>query len=258
MEAILASFLMLTAIIMSASVFDSSLQMEASNEQRVVAALVAESALAEIRDAANNSFTTVESSYNGRRWTIPEYPHHQIEASVKAAELAIPCSVLESQYVRTAVFPQPTGRYMTESSWHVEVRVQWANSARQSITVTELVTNFAPSTDFRIFLILPDGSRANASTVLNIAKDDEMEFTVEAESGGQPIRDIQFSWYVQALTGFGSISRVSRDGEQCIYQNAYRNFDNKKKYSPGACRLVVTASYQGIEATSRVRIENAE
>ena len=45
MEAILASFMLLTAIIMSVAVFDSSLQAEASNERRIIASMVAESAL---------------------------------------------------------------------------------------------------------------------------------------------------------------------------------------------------------------------
>ena len=57
MEAILASFMLLTAIIMSVAVFDSSLQAEASNERRIIASMVAESALAELRDAVNTNMT---------------------------------------------------------------------------------------------------------------------------------------------------------------------------------------------------------
>ncbi|MCA9778600.1 MAG: hypothetical protein KC800_17855, partial [Candidatus Eremiobacteraeota bacterium] len=114
-EAILASFMMLTAIIMSVSVFDSSLQAEAGNERRVIASIVAESALAELRDAVNTNMVAAKSTYDGRTWTLPDYSGFQITCRVTDAELAVPCTVLETQYDRSAVFPQPTGRYLGSS-----------------------------------------------------------------------------------------------------------------------------------------------
>ena len=257
-EAIIASFLMLTAVIMSVSVFDSTLQAEASNEKRVIASLVAESAMAEMRTFANQDFFGLQSAFDGRNWTLPEYPHHEISTKVLESELAVPCSVLESQYSRTASFPAPTGRYMTKSVLKGEVTVTWADGRNQSVTITENLTNFAPANDFTVVLLKPGGSPATESDVINIAKNGEMEFSAEARSGGQLVEDIQFNWYVQALTGFGSIATVSRDGERCIYKNAYRNFADNKKFAPGACRLVVTATYQGRESDAKVRIENAE
>ena len=256
MEAILASFMLLTAIIMSVSVFDSSLQAEASNERRIVASIVAESALAELRDAVNTNMLAAKSTYDGRTWTLPDYSGFQISCRVADAELAVPCTVLETQYDRDAVFPQPTGRYLEASALKADITVTWAEGRNQSITITEYVTSFAAAGDFALQLVLPDGSVATSSTVLNIAKDDVMDFSVKAVSGGQEVQDIQFSWYVQAITGFGSIYTVSRDGKLCQYQNAYRNFDDKVKYSPGTCFLVVTAEYQGREAEAKLRIEN--
>ncbi|MFA5508150.1 MAG: hypothetical protein WC314_22805 [Vulcanimicrobiota bacterium] len=255
-EAILASFMLLTAVIMSVSIFDSSLQAEASNEKRIMAALVAESALAEIRDAANNNLTSTAGAYDGRTWTDPDYPGFQIECTIQEAELAVPCTVLETQYDRAAAFPQPTGRYLTSSCLKADLKVSWADGRNQSITITEYITSFAPADDFALSLILPGGSPATAATLVTLAKDEIQEFSVIARSGGQEVGDIQFSWYVQTLTGFGSIHAVSRDGKLCQYQNAYRNFDNKTKYSPGLCFLVVTAKYQGREAVAQVKISN--
>ena len=257
-EAILAAFMLLTAVLMSVSVFDSSLQAEASNESRIIASIVAESAMAEIRQAANLDLSAVESNYDGHRWTLPEYPGYQIEAIVRPAELAVPCTVLETQYDRGNVFPQPTGRYLTASSLKVDITVSWSTGRNQSITITEQVTSFAAAGDFDLQIILADGSTASPSTLIAIDKDGIEEFGVRAVSGGQEIHDIQFSWHVQALTGFGSIYTVSRDGKQCQYQNAYRNFDDKPKHSPGLCYLVVTASYQGREAEAEVEIDNAK
>ena len=255
-EAILASFMLLTAIIMSVAVFDSSLQAEASNERRIIASMVAESALAELRDAVNTNMTAARSTYDGRTWTLPEYSGFEISCRVGEAKLAVPCTVLETQYDQDAVFPQPTGRYLDASSIKADITVTWAEGRNQSITITEYVTSFAAAGDFDLKLLLPDGSPATGATVVTIAKDDIQDFSVRAMSGGQEVQDIQFSWYVQALTGFGSIYTVSRDGKLCQYQNAYRNFDDKIKYSPGACFLVVTAEYQGREAEAKVKIEN--
>jgi hypothetical protein len=256
-EAILAAFMLLTAVLMSVSVFDSSLQAEASNESRIVAAIVAESAMAEIRQAANINLGDVTGNYDGLRWTLPEYPTFEIVAAVGPAELAVPCTVLETQYNRAAVFPAPTGRYLGSSCLKVDITVSWSSGRNQSITITEQVASFAAAGDFALDIILPSGGTANSSTVVAVAKDGIEDFDVRASSGGQEIHDIQFSWHVQALTGFGSIYTVSRDGKNCQYQNAYRNFDDKVKYSPGVCYLVVTASYQGRQAEAKVMIENA-
>lgn len=255
-EAILASFLLLTAVAMSVYVFDSSLQMEANNEKRIMASLVAESALAEIRQQANNNFNQVIPAYDGKSWTISEYSGFDISAEVEKTDLAVPCTELEKQYDPSASFPAPTGRYLSDSAYKADVTVSWSNSSRDRIVVTENIINFGVSSNFRVDIILPDGTAATNSTVLTLAKDGTENFTARARSGGQEVKDIQFTWYVQPITGFGSLLNVSRDGEQAEYINAYRNFKNKLKYSPGDCWLVAKATYQGLERKGKVRIVN--
>ena len=256
-EAILASFLLLTAVLMSVSVFDSSLQAEASNEKRIMAALVAESALAEIRQAGTSNFNQVKSLYDGRSWSVPEYPGFEVRSTIASAEIAVPCTVLESQYNRDAEFPAPAGRYLSGSTLKADVAVSWQDAGGQSVQITEYIANFGAANDFSVQILLPDGSLAAAGTVIAVPSNEVREFSARAVSGGQVIEDIQFSWYVQALTGHGSIETVSRDGEQCQYINAYRNFDNTKKFAPGACDLVLQATYQGLEVDAKLRIENA-
>lgn len=255
-EAILASFLLLTAVAMSVYVFDSSLQAEASNEQRTLAALVAESAMAEIRNQADRNFDQLKVLYNGHSWTLPQFPDYPINSRIVDTEIAVPCTELETQYSPSAVFPAPEGRYLENSVLKAEVEVTWQDSGSKSVIITENVTNFSPATNFKLQLVLDDGTVANATTIVNVAPADLANFSVRALANGNPLSDVQFTWYVQPITGFGSLHTVSRDGSQCIYQNAYRNFKNHLKFSPGACFLVVRATYQGTEAKSKVRIEN--
>jgi Tfp pilus assembly protein PilV len=255
-EAVLASFLLLTALAMSVYVFDSSLQAEANNEKRVAAALVAESALAEIRQQANTNFNQVKTSFHNKTWTLPGYAEFVIRAKIDNTELAVPCTELESQYDPAATFPNPSGRYLSDSALKAEVEITWGTSGRDRITVTENVVNFAKATNFNVDVILPDGTAATGSTVLNLAQDATEQFTARARSGGQNVKDIQFTWYVQPVTGFGSLLHVSRDGEEAEYINAYRNFKNKWKHEPGDCFLVVRATYQGLEQEGKVRIVN--
>lgn len=254
-EAMMASFLLLTSILMSVYIFDGTLRASAASENRVIAAVVAESALAEIRDHANNQFTTVQATYDGLSWNLPDHPEFDVTARVDRAQLAIPCSELESQYPGDAAFPDPTGRYMNDSAWQAEVTVSWRGG--HSLRMVERVANLHPSANFRVEL-LDGGTPPPSSTVISLARNAQRDFSARAFLGFQPVQDIQFRWYVEPLTGFGSIERVSRDGEQCRYRNAYRNYRNRLKYAPGTCRLVVVATYQGQEAQSLVLIENED
>lgn len=255
-EAILASFLLLTAVIMSVSVFDSSLQAEASNEMRIVGALVAETAMAEVRQDANRDLSQVSALYDGKTWTYPQYPGFRVTSRVRNTELAIPCTVLESQYNKDSAFPEPTGRYLDGSTKKVEVSVTWQDGGSQAVNLTENVCSFSPVNDLRLQILLPGGAVAAAGTVVTVPKQGKEVFGVRAISGGTTVPDLQYSWVVQPLTGHGSILTVSRDGTECEYINEYRNFDDKKKYAPGTCDLVVTATFQGRERQAKVRIDN--
>lgn len=82
MEALLATFVLLTSLLLSIYVFHSSLRAEASNEKRVVAAAVAESALAEVREAAGTNFRGLIGAYDGMEWSLPAEPDFKIHCQV--------------------------------------------------------------------------------------------------------------------------------------------------------------------------------
>jgi hypothetical protein len=259
MEALFASFLLLTSILLSVQLFDSSLQAEANNEQRTIAALVAESALDEIRASTNQDFTSLRGAYNGRTWNLPDYPHFQIKASVDTIALATPCSELESQYANPAApFPQPRPRLLEGSVWEVQLEITWPRGGSEGVTVVEYFSSLQRAGNFEVEISPPGGTPINDLTngTFAVARDRTKDFTASARADGRPLKDVQFSWYVEPLDGFGSINRVSRDGTECRYKNAYRNSNNAILYSPGKCDLVVRAVYQGIESVRKVRIEN--
>lgn len=256
-EAVLASFLLLTAIALSVYVFDSSLQAEAGNEKRVTATLVAECALAEIRQQANANLGQVKANYDSKTWTVGEYPDFQIQSKVRSELLAIPCTVLEEkQYEKSAVYPDPEGRFLKDSGLRVELTVSWDDRGSQSVTVSEVVTSFTPASSFSVQLRLPGGGVAKDTDLITAAKKEKIDFSARAFAGGQQVNDVTFTWFVEAVEGFGSLETVSRDTSQCTYINMYRNYENEPKFSPGVCFLVVKASYQGMEDTAKVRINN--
>ena len=250
MEAVFASFLLITSILISVFVFDSSLQAKANNEQRITAAMVAESALEEIRSYANTDFEGTRTAYDGRTWTLPHYESYEVKAKVQQLELPIPCTELETQYPDSPTFPTPERKILDNSVWNCEVAVSWSRG-RDELRMVRYVANTKQATNFIVRIDPPAGS-----TPFNVGPNGTMDFQASAFADGVEVEDVQFTWYVEPLDGFGSIYRVSRDGTTCRYKNAYRNYNGAIKRAPGLCEVVVRAVYQGVEAKQRVRINN--
>lgn len=259
MEALFASFLLLTSVLLSVQLFDSSLKAEAENEQRTVAAMVAENALEEIRAAATEDFEQLRADYQGRSWSLPEYPDFTIQSQVRAQTILAPCSELESQYTDpNAPFPKPRPREMTGSIWRVQLDITWSRAGSDAVTVVEYFSSLKPASNFTVRIEPAGPNTINGLTTgtFSVARNRTLDFSATARADGQTLDDIQFSWYVEPLDGFGSVYRVSRDGTECRYRNYYRNANNAPRHAPGKCDLVVRAVYQGSEAVRKVRIEN--
>lgn len=259
MEALFASFLLLTSVLLSVQLFDSSLKAEADNEQRSVAAVVAENGLDEIREAALVDFKNLDSLYNNKTWNDADNPNFRLTAKVEPQALSAPCGELESQYPNPfAVFPQPRPRQMTNSVWRVQLVVDWPRAGNSKVRVVEYFSSLKKVTDFKLIIDPPGSDKIDDFTTgtFSVAPNGVLDFTAKAYSDGEEIKDIQFSWYVEPLDGFGSVFRESRDGTECRYKNYYRNSNNAPKYSPGKCDLVVRAKFQGKEAVRKVRLQN--
>jgi hypothetical protein len=257
MEAVFASFLLVTSILISVFVFDSSLQAEANNEQRITAAIVAESALDEIRSFSNVDFPGTKAAYDGRTWTLPNYSGFEISAEVERQELAIPCTELETQYPENPPFPIPERRSLANSVWRCEVAVEWSRSS-EKLRMVRYLANLSPVSQFKVVIDPKGGTEIDAITTgtIGVAPNRTLDFSAEAFADGKRVEDVQFTWYVEPLDGFGSIYRVSRDGKECRYKNSYRNYDGSIKHGPGLCDVVVRAVFQGVEAKRKVRVNN--
>lgn len=244
-EAVLSSFLLLTAVSMCVWLFDASLQAEAGNDRRVLATMVAQDRLEEIRAAADASFGAGLASFNDVRSTSQGLEVHTRAQYIK---LYTPCSRLETQYPLAAVFPSPGPKALERSCWQVEVTVSWGHRAADRVTLASLVGDWRKA-DFTV--------RITPNATQRVAPRGTMQYTCVAEDGlGNRLYDLVFSWYVNPLDGMGTISQVSRDGQVCLYKNHFRNFDGRYTVQPGKCEIECRAVYRGQEKTAKVEVEN--
>lgn len=253
-EAVFSTFLLLTALLMAVYIFDSSLKSEVGNQRRIEAALVAESALAEIRDAARRNFQTMKSTFKNRSWNLSSYPGYQVLSTVDSATLSNSCGELESQYPISAILPDPARRLLIDSAAAVTVRVSWTSPFAQSVEVSETLANFREIRNFKVKITNKSG--VPLTGISTLSKNQVLDVEVTAEADSQPVKDLQFTWSVEAIKGFGSVAAVSRDGLSCRYRNSYRTFSNKVRYALGPCLLRVQSTYQGKVAKDQIEINN--
>ena len=161
-EAVFATFLLLSGVLLGAYVFHSGLRAEASNEKRVVATMLAESVFSEVRRAANEDFQGLEAAYDGREWRDPTESDMAVEVAVRPIVLSLVCQELESQYDRSKRFPEAEARLLKQSAFEVEVTVSWPDPAPQSIRLFETVTNLRTAREFDVQICMNEGGGARA------------------------------------------------------------------------------------------------
>jgi hypothetical protein len=238
---------MLTSIAIATYLVTSSMRASANNEKKILASMVAESAMEEIRAAANDSYGNLADLYEGKTWTYPAYADFSVVSKVAWERVYVPCSSLESQYPATSVFPEPGQATFDQSLWKVQVTVSWSPSPFDRVRLVSHVADWRPVGALTVE-ISPSGGE--------LARDGVMTFTGVARNNGVEVPDLVLSWYTEPLDGYGTVVNVSRDGANCQYKNVYRNYDGSYTHAPGLCDLVVRANYQGRQAETRVRINN--
>ena len=243
MEAIFASFLLLTAVALATFLVSTSMRASTNNERKIVASMVAESAMEEIRASSNEHYSSLSGLYDGKVWDYPEFEGYSITSRVAWEPLNVPCSSLESQYVESAAFPSPSRTVFTQSLWKVQVEVSWSGSPLDRVRLLSHIADWNPVGHLTLH-VTPGGGE--------LPKDGEMEFSAEARNNGVVLKDLVLSWYVEPLDGYGTIVNVSRDGSRCRFKNVYRNYDGSYTHAPGRCNVVVRATYQGRESESRI------
>lgn len=241
----LSSFLLLTAVSMCVWVFDASLQAQAGNDRRVLATMMAQDALEEIRAYADANFGAGLSVFDDVRSTSQGL---EVHTRAQFKKLYTPCSRLETQYPLAAIFPKPAPKVLEKSCWQVEVTVSWGSRAADRVTLVSYVGDWRTA-DFTV--------RITPNALQTVAPRGTVQYSCIAVDGlGNRLYDLVFSWYVNPLDGMGTVSDVSRDGQLCLYKNHFRNFDGRYTVQPGKCEIECRAVYRGQEKTAKVEVQN--
>lgn len=247
LEATLASFLLLTAVLLAVYLFDSTLRARAVNERRLAAVMAAENVLEDIQARARTDFGTLVSTLDGAEWPVPD-PTVKVVTHVRKTEIVVPSTQLESPYPHPASLPQLGKKIMQDSMLKVELEARWSERPRDHVVVVGFVADPRPN-QFELRIVSVDGTEA--------APDQELLFrAVAIDANGERIDDLILTWYVEPLVSWGSVARVRRDGWECVYKNTYEDYNGRLTSTPGTCRLVVRGVYRGREVTHAVDLEN--
>lgn len=204
-------FLLVTAMIMTATLYHSALQATVRSEAQALAVNVAEKHLARLRTWAR---TRSGAGYNFDDWTSvngvtapdPDYPEFTVRTDVEPYQMASPCTRLDSDYAET--------RRMDNSAMKVRVRVSWGANRRHDLisVVADPPREWHPTSPLRLTQV---GAPADPLGRTQLSR-----LSVEGfDSDDRPVRDAFYSWYVTPHDGNGRVNYQSRDGKEGEFQH---------------------------------------
>lgn len=236
-EAIIASFLLLTSLLVVAALVDSGLRTQAKSEQYLLASTVAATELDKLRGYANRFELTHLDGFDGQKFPAEADSAFEVTLQVSPYVLAVPNTSLESQ------FTESERKLLPNSSRYLKVRVAWSDQPEDGVELSSLVSDWKEQ-DFKIKI------EAVGSTTL------EPDATLELKASAGDLEDLIYTWYTEPLDGLGSMQHVARDGRTAVYANRYRTPANRFVTYPGKCRVVVRAKYRNVVKTSELIVEN--
>jgi len=211
-EALMGIFLLVTAMIMTATLYHSALATTARSEAQALAVNVAEKHLARLRNWAR---TKTALGYNFDDWSSvdgvsapdADYPEFTVQTDVEPYLMASPCTRLDSAFAA-----EP--RRMDTSAVKVRVRVSWDTNHRHDLVsvIADPPRQWHATNPLRLTQV---GTAADP-----LARTEVSRFSVVGyDSDDQPLKDLFFHWYVAPHDGNGRISYQSRDGKQGEFQH---------------------------------------
>ncbi len=236
-EAIIASFLLLTSLLVVAALVDSGLRTQAKSEQYLLASTVASTELDKLRGYAQRFSLAHLDGFDGQKFPAEADSAFEVSLKVSPYVLAVPNTSLESQ------FPESERKLLHRSSRYLKVRVSWSDLPDDAVELSSLVSDWKKQ-DFELKI------EAVGSTTL------DPEATVELKASAGDLEDLVYTWYTEPLTGLGSMQDVARDGRTAVYANRYRTPANRFVTYPGKCRVVVRAKYRNVIKTGELLVEN--
>lgn len=232
-ETIIASFILLGAMVVFFALMHTMLRQGVRAQQRAMAALAAESKLEEIREWALDvgNFQSTWGTYNGQTSTDPAFPGLTLQTDVEPAVLFSPSTQWESNFADQ--------RVIRSSVRKVRVRVRWPQDGGIPVELITLIAD--PPREPHPTLTVSGGPGSlsrNRSYVTSASARDV---------NGFPIHDLFFSWYTlpgTANPGNGQISS-NRSGTSATFLHRYNVGAGPAVYIDGSCRAGVTAFYRG-------------
>lgn len=228
-EAVIASFVLVTALLVVSRLFHASLQYSAWVESKAVATYLAENRMDELRQWARTQ-TDWSSPPSGPE---PEFSKFSMSVTLEPIELASPSTELETGYA-------PDQRLMPASLRKAVVEVSWDDNSVRLVSLLR-----APAIGWRAAnSVVVDGTIpgiVNAGTVVELN-------ATGYDSSGRPIDDLFFTWAVEPVFPGAASGTVTpaRDGRTAQFRNQLPSASGPSPNS-GRCRVVATAVYGGEE-----------
>lgn len=209
-ETLMGIFLLVTAMIMTATLYHSALNATVRSEAQALAVNVAEKHLARLRTWSRTRTATGYNfddwaSVNGASAPDADYPEFTVQTDVEPYLMASPCTRLDSPFAEA--------RRMDNSAMKVRVRVSWDNRRYDLISViADPPREWHPTSPLRLTQV---GTPSDPLTQGGVSRLNVVGF----DSDDQPVRDLFYSWFVVPHDGNGRISYQSRDGKTGEFQH---------------------------------------
>lgn len=238
-EAVIASFLLLTSLLVVAALVDSSLRTQAKAEQYLIASTVASNELDKLRGYAARYGMEKLDAFDGQSFPSEADSNYKVKLTVSPYVLAVPNSSLESNV------PDDSKKLFRNSARFIKVSASWSDVPGDSVDVSSLISDWK-ARDFEVKISAGGPTSVNADQTI----------ALQASSG--ELDDLVYTWYTEPLTGLGSIRDVSRDGQKAVYVNRYRTPANRYVVYPGNCRVVARAKFRNVVKTGEIVVTNLD
>ena len=256
METVISIFLLLSAFLLVANLFNSGLGYSSRIESQQLAAMIAERQLERMRNwsetlnGATHNYATLASIYNGTVTTVSDFPQFRVATNVITHGIYSGCTAMEQSILNPAVYSPPfiAPRYLPGQASKVVVNVSWHNNGPKSL---ELATLF--SEPALTFATAANPLTVTGSVPATLARGASVQFSVAAtDSNSSPISGLIYSWALMPINGTGTLTQA-RDGSTAeltnqIYGlplNPAAPFNGTACFTGGQCQLQVSAMYHG-------------
>ncbi len=229
-ETIIAVSLLTAMALITIQLFHSGLRLTARVQAQTVAAKIARDKLEEIRGWAADPANFADwSPYLDTTNPAPE-SGFTVRVRSQAEQIYTPCSTFEASN------SQP--RLIRDQTRRVEVTVSWSGEQVQLTTLVGAPPDQWGSPDLVVSPATPGPLNPGQS----------VDLAVQAfDASGQPLDDLFFDWFVQPLTGNGTLVKTNRDGSSARLTHQVIGLGGAPTTAPGTCRVHARAVYRGRE-----------